>query len=79
MTKTKTTSPTNAAAGFARTLVKKQYGTCTVVRALATKFPQLPRHDVMAIAAELELNPHTTSRQFHLVRSGAVAFDMATL
>lgn len=79
MTKTTKTSPTTAAVGFARTLVKKNYGTCTVVRAVATKFPALPRHDVMTIAAELELNPHTTSRQFHLVRSGAVAFDMATL
>jgi len=72
---TKTDLPA-AALAYARQLVKDEYGACTVIRALTQHHPKLTRHEVLAIAAELGLNRFTTSRQYHLVRSGAVTVDL---
>lgn len=65
-----------AALAYARQLVKDEYGSCTVIRALTQHHPKLTRHEVLAIAAELGLNRFTASRQYHLVRSGAVTVDL---
>ena len=83
-TTTKTETPVvsatyTAALATARSLIKKDYGACTIIRAITQKYPKLVRHEVMEIAELCKLNAFTASRQYHLVRSGEVEIEMAAL
>lgn len=64
-----------AALKFAKSLVKKDYGPVTVVRATAQRFPTLKRRAVLAIAETLGFNLGTASRQFQEIRSGNVKIE----
>jgi hypothetical protein len=59
--------------------ISKEYGSVTVIRAVAQKYPSLERRDVMEIADKLGINKFTASRQFHVARSGEVEIDLAAL
>ncbi len=58
------------ATSYAKQLHKEGYGSCTIVRAVTQKYPSLARRDVLRIAASLDINLGTASRQFQEVRSG---------
>jgi histone H1/5 len=69
----------NAAEAFARK-VAKEYGSVTVVRATAQKFPKMKRSEMMDILVnKLGVNKFTASRQFHTARSGEVEVDLSAL
>lgn len=55
--------------------VNKEFGPCTVVRAVAQKYPSLRRRDVLSVTTELGINEKTAARQFFLTRSGAVRIE----
>lgn len=59
-----------AAKRYAKQLAKKEFGPCTITRAVTQKFRSLTRADVLGIADELNINHFTASRQYQEVRSG---------
>ena len=72
-TKTATTpAPQLSDAAKLAAKLNREFGPCTVVRAVAQKFPKLRRRDVMSIATKLGINKYTASRQFQEVRSGEI-------
>jgi len=64
-------STIKAADAYARK-INREYGPCTVVRAVAQRYPSLRRRDVLGIAGALKINPGTAARQFFLSRSGQI-------
>jgi hypothetical protein len=48
--------------------VVSEEGACAAIRAVAVKYPDLKRCDLMEVGAYVGINPFTTSRQFHLAR-----------
>lgn len=52
--------------------IKKSDGPCEAIRATARKFKSLKRADMLEVAKAARINKFTASRQFHLLRSGAV-------
>ena len=57
----------DAAVQLATEVVNKE-GACAAIRAVAAKYPDFKRGDMMEVAAYVGINPFTTSRQFHLAR-----------
>lgn len=69
--KSKSSAELTAQVEFAKE-VKKADGPCEAVRATARKFKSLSRGEMLEVAKAARINKFTASRQFHLLRSGAV-------
>lgn len=66
------TKTIQAAERYARQLTRKEFGPCTVVRAVTQRYSKLRRRDVLGIAEKLDINEYTASRQFQEVRHNGV-------
>jgi hypothetical protein len=64
-----------AALDYAVILTAEDFSPCTIIRAVASKFPSLVRGEMLAIADVLGLNAGTTARQYQEVRSGSLVVD----
>lgn len=64
------------AKSYAGKVARKDFGPCTVVRAVTQKYPSLRRRDVLAIAEALKIDQGTARQQFFLTRSGNIAIQL---